>query len=78
LEDADFAGGGDRVRYAIDLGDAPGPFQVYAELCYQPVGYRWAMNLKAYDAEETRRFLRYFEPAAASAMVVLAKAHAGQ
>jgi hypothetical protein len=76
LEDADFNGGSDRVRYAIELGGAQGPFRVEAELCYQPVGYRWAMNLKNYDAEEPRRFVSYYESAAPATMAVLARARA--
>ena len=45
LEDADFSGGGDRVRYSAAVGDAPGPFTIEVELLYQPIGYRWANNL---------------------------------
>jgi len=70
--DTDFIGGGDEVRYAVDVGDAPGPFRVEAELWYQPIGYRWAMNLKAYDAMETRRFVGYYEAMAAGSAVRLA------
>jgi hypothetical protein len=70
----DFRGGADRVRYSIDLGPAQGPFRIEAELCYQPIGYRWAMNLKNYNAEEPRRFIGYYEAAAGSSMVVLAHA----
>jgi hypothetical protein len=76
LEDNDFSGGSDRIRYSLELGDAHGPFQVEVELCYQPIGYRWAMNLKHYDAEEPRRFMRYYEDAASSSTVVLAHTHA--
>ena len=43
--DGDFVGGGDRVRYSVTVGNAPGPFRVEAELWYQPIAYRWAMNL---------------------------------
>jgi hypothetical protein len=75
LEDEDFGGGADRIRYSIELGEAQRPFQVEAELCYQPVGYRWAMNLKRYEAEEPRRFTRYYEAVAPSSVVVLAHAH---
>jgi hypothetical protein len=74
--DADFGGGADRIRYSIKLSDAPGPFRVEAELCYQPIGYRWAMNLKNYDAEEPKRFTRYYETSASSSTVVLARAQA--
>lgn len=75
-EDTDFAGGTDRIRYSIDLGKAEGPFRIEAELYYQPIAYRWAMNLKPYDAEESRKFLRYYETAAASSAAVLARTQA--
>ncbi len=78
LEDGDFIGGSDRIRYLIDTGAAQGPFQIEAELCYQPIGYRWAMNLKTYNAEETRRFVRYYEAASGSSAIVLARARAEQ
>lgn len=35
-------------------------YEVSAELWYQPIGYRWAQNLGAYDALETQRFVRYY------------------
>jgi hypothetical protein len=78
LEDTDFSGGGDRVRYSVDPGAAQGPFRIEAELCYQPIGYRWAINLKSYGAEEPQRFSKYYVTAAASSMHVLARAHAQQ
>ena len=78
LEDADFVGGADRIRYSIDPGTAQGPFRIEAEICYQPIGYRWAINLKNYNAEEPQRFSRYYEAASASSMHVLARAHAEQ
>ncbi|HNR38577.1 MAG TPA: hypothetical protein PKN61_06050, partial [Acidobacteriota bacterium] len=43
--DDDFAGGGDRIRYAMDLSGATGPFTVSVRLYYQSIGYRWAKNL---------------------------------
>jgi hypothetical protein len=72
--DADFTGGGDRVRYSVDVKDAQGPFQVAAELWYQPIAYRWAMNLKKYDAPEPRRFVGYYEQTSDSSGVMLARA----
>ena len=43
------------MKYSVDLAGATGPFVVEAELLYQPIGYRWANNLKAYDqASEPR------------------------
>src|SRR5262249_52800176 len=65
-DDADFAAGGDRVRYAPDVRAADGPFRIEAELCYQPIGYRWARNLETYDAAEPRRFVSYYTSMAAS------------
>jgi hypothetical protein len=72
--DTDFIGGGDRVRYRVALGaNGAGPLTIAAELLYQPIAYRWAENLRGYDAEETRRFGRYFtENAAGSASLVAA------
>jgi hypothetical protein len=61
MEDADFSGGGDRVSYAIELGDAGGPFTVTVELLYQSVGCRWAQNLRRHEAPEPARFLDYYE-----------------
>ena len=40
-DDPDFRAPGDRVRYDVDVGDAPGPFRVRARLLYQPIGFRW-------------------------------------
>ncbi len=61
LEDEDYAGGGDRIQYLIDLEDAQAPFTVMAELLYQSIGYRWADNLRHYDAPEPADFLSYYE-----------------
>jgi hypothetical protein len=61
LNDAGFIGGSDRVRYSADLAGAEGPFTIEAQLCYQPIGYRWAHNLQTYDNQaEPRRFNSYF------------------
>jgi len=72
-DDPDFAAGGDRVRYSVALGDANGPFEVTAELLYQPIGYRWANNLKKYDAPEPRRFNRYYDAMGPATCVSLAR-----
>jgi hypothetical protein len=72
--DPDFAGGGDRVRYLVSVNDAPGPFTVDAELWYQPIAYRWAMNLAPYDAPEPRRFIGYYNAMADGSGVRLAHA----
>ncbi len=59
--DSDFGGGSDTVRYTVDITDRSAPFSVHATLWYQPIGFRWANNLKAYDAPETNRFVEYFD-----------------
>ena len=48
-----------------------GPFTVEAELLYQPIGYRWANNLKKYDAAEPRRFNGYYDAMGAATTAVL-------
>jgi hypothetical protein len=74
-DDADFTGAGDRVAYSVPVDPAQGPFVVQAELLYQPIGYRWANNLKAYGKEaEPRRFTGYYDAMAAGATAVLARA----
>lgn len=72
-DDSDFVGGSDQVRYEVRLEDAPGPFTVEAALWYQPIGYRWARNLEAYDSFETNRFVRYFGEMSAGSGTVLAR-----
>jgi hypothetical protein len=59
LEDADFIGGSDRIEYRVDIGAAPPPLTVSVELYYQSIGFRWAENLKSYQAPEPQRFVRY-------------------
>ncbi len=77
-QDPDFSGGGDRIRYSVATGDAQGPFTVEAELWYQPIAYRWAMNLKNYNAGEPQRFVGYYEDTAAASGVRLAGATASR
>lgn len=73
-KDADFDRGVDSVQYAVAVDAARGPFEVQAELWYQPIGYRWAHNLGDYDAVETKRLVRYFDALASSSAVRLAQA----
>jgi hypothetical protein len=75
-QDADFAASGDQVRYSIDLGASDGAGTVQAELLFQPIGFRWAENLAAFDAVETKRFVGYFRSMAASSYARLARASA--
>jgi hypothetical protein len=76
-DDADFIGGSDRVGYRIELHDAGGAqLTVEAELLYQSIAYRWAENLRAYEAEETQRFGRYYAQSAAGSAALIATARA--
>lgn len=71
LRDENFHEGGDQIGYVVRLGNAAGPFRIVVELWYQPIGYRWAANLRPYDSPETARFSAYYaEMAGASALVV--------
>jgi hypothetical protein len=74
FDDDDFAGGRDRIRYSIPLGDALGPFQVEAELWFQPISFRWAANLRSYDSAEARRFVGYYDSMSQDSAVRLAQA----
>ncbi len=72
-DDADFVGEGDRVQYVIETAGRQGPFRIDVELRYQPIAFRWAQNLKAYEAVETRRFAAWFDAMAGGSSVVLAR-----
>ncbi|MFH0954429.1 MAG: hypothetical protein V1873_08890 [Verrucomicrobiota bacterium] len=71
--DADFVGGKDVVRYSVDISGGQGPFRVHSELCYQPIGYRWAQNLRTEKTAETDRFVSYYESMAGSSWLTLAR-----
>ena len=60
-EDDDFQGGGDEIQYIVNVGSTEGPFTVTVELLYQSIGYRWAENLRKYDAPEIDRFMGYYD-----------------
>jgi hypothetical protein len=64
------------VHYVVDSAGRAGPFQVVAELRYQPISYRWAQNLRGYDAIETRRFVNWYDQMASGSSQVLASATA--
>jgi hypothetical protein len=79
LEDPDFGSGSDRIQYVVALGDGEGPFTVTAELLYQSIGYRWADNMRQYDAPEPARFLHYYEQVPNQPVVIAtATAEVGQ
>ncbi len=77
-DDPDFTGGEDRIRYSVALGGAQGPFQIEVELWYQPISYRWASNLRSYDAAEPRRFVGYYDAMASASAVMLTHASASR
>jgi hypothetical protein len=74
--DEDFIGAGDRVSYAVDVAGRQGPFTVEVELRYQPIAFRWAQNLKRYDAPEPARFVGFFESMASSSSALIARGRA--
>ena len=76
LEDPNFAGGSELVRYSVPIGDAQGPFQVEVELWYQPIGFRWAHNLEPYQALEPQRFVSWYNAMSTETGTVLARAEA--
>ena len=75
LDDPDFAAGGDRVRYVVDVSHGRGPFRMDATLRYQPIGFRWAKNLgplAGHGAPEIDRFGAYYDAMASGSSAVLA------
>jgi hypothetical protein len=52
---------------------AQAPFRIDAELRYQPIGFRWAQNLRVQRAPETGQFVAYYESMAGSSGIVLAR-----
>jgi hypothetical protein len=76
MKDQDFTGGGDKVRYSVPLNGAQGPFQVEAELWFQPISYRWANNLKPYNGMEPQRFTQYYEAMSPGSGLMLVRATA--
>jgi hypothetical protein len=72
--DSNFTGGGDQVTYSVDVTGAQGPFEVQADLRYQSISFRWADNLRRYTADETKRFVGYYDSMSNGSSVVLATA----
>jgi hypothetical protein len=75
-DDPNFTDAGDSIHYSVALANAQGPFQIEAELWYQPIGFRWAHNLAAYDSPETKRMVGYYDSMPSATAVVLAHAQA--
>ncbi len=74
--DPGFSGGGHRIKLSVDTAGASGPFEVEVELRYQPIGYRWAENLRPFKTAETARFTGYFQSEASHSATTLASARA--
>jgi hypothetical protein len=75
-KDDDFGASGDKVHFRIAVGKAAAPFQVEAELLYQPIAYRWAHNLGATPSAESTRFLSLWRKAADASATRIAVARA--
>ena len=75
-EDADFVGGSDSLTYSVALsaGAAAGPYTATAELLFQSIGFRWAQNLRNYDAPEPNRFVGYYGEQASNSSKLIARA----
>lgn len=74
LEDSDFVAGTDTIQYAVSVKETALPVTVKAQLWYQPIGFRWAQNLKEQQAEEIERFIGYYDDMAAESGTILAEA----
>ena len=75
-DDPDFGGETDRVRYVLPIPSGDREVTIEAALMFQPIGFRWADNLRSYDAAEPRRFTAYYDAMAAASSAVLARATA--
>jgi hypothetical protein len=73
-EDDDFVDGRDRVAYRVSTAPASGELSVTATLWFQPIAFRWADNLRAYDAPETNRFVRYYQSMSVESALAVATA----
>jgi cytochrome c551/c552 len=73
LDDGTFTEAGDRVRYQVETAGAQGPLTIDVALRYQPISFRWANNLREYDAPEPRRFVSFYDSMASSSSVELAR-----
>jgi hypothetical protein len=73
VADPDFGAGEDRVHYSIDTAGVRGPFTIEVQLWCQSIAYRWAQNLKAYDAAEPQRFVGYYDQVALESALMLTR-----
>jgi len=73
VRDHDFTEPGDTVRYEVQVDSDRGPLNIRAELLYQPIGFRWAKNLREQQGAEIDRFVSYYDSMAAQSWIVLAR-----
>jgi len=69
--DADFVGGEDLIDYRIQENGINGPYTITAELYYQPIGFRWARNLRQQQAAEIERFVSYYDAFSEHSAIVM-------
>ena len=68
--DVNFTGGEDTVSYTLP----PSAVSIHVELRYQPIAFRWAQNLRPFDAPEPQRFVRAFTDMASDSSAVVSQA----
>jgi hypothetical protein len=78
LADPDFDDGVDRVHLRIPVGQGKAPFGIEAELLYQPIGFRWAENVRSVPGAEPPRFSRAYDALAPVSFQRLARAQGAQ
>ena len=71
-EDANIIGGSDLVTYRMEVGETTGPFTVSAELLYEPLSYRFVVDMLADETELTERFGGYYGGTDRAPLVVAA------
>ena len=68
--DANFLGGSDLVRYAVDVAGAELPLTVSAELLYQAVSHPFLADLRLDQGELVQRFVGYYDQADKSPVLI--------
>ena len=66
----------DIARWSVQLKDALRKEKF--ELWFQPISYRWANNLRQYNAMEPQRFVKYYDEMAGGSGVLISKASAAR
>jgi hypothetical protein len=70
LEDENFTGGSDLIRYQIELEGLSGPFLVTAELFYQSISSSFIQDLSVSDTDLVDRFVGFFNEADRSPVLI--------